>query len=625
MTALAAELEVLYGTNEPPAVWRTLTAGHLAVDLENGQLRYLRWCGVEVLRGVSFQVRDDHWGTYVAEIEGIEISEQAGRFRVRYGARCARGAGDFVFRAEVTGEAGGLLRFEVNGRSETDLLTNRTGFVMLHPLAGVVGQPIMVEHTDGRCETILVPEGISPHEPIRDIFTLTHTPAPGLSVRVAMTGDAYDMEDQRNWTDASLKSYVRPLSKPWPYVIAAGEEISQSISVTLTGDGPVASRSVGARVELEWQMTAGAFPRLGIAVAGADAVEALNHTSALLGIGASRLILSPAAVADLADLARLQQALSLPATLAFAIPAINVDAELRDWADCAAAAGLAVGAVIATPYRLYPDRPAGARCGDASLEAMAAGARVVFPHAEIGGGALTGFPEFNRNRPPIEGLAFVTHSTSAIVHAADDRSVMESLEALPQLFASGRAIAGARSYRVGPASIGLALNPDGPPRWRKAADGRQTMVRNDPRHAALFGAAWAIGYAAAAAPIVDELTLGHATGDFGALGPGGKPRPIYHVLRGLARGQGKHRLAVTAGDNRLAALGFVAASSAEIWLANLSPDTITVGLPKGASIALLDASVAAASLQEVGLLDRSKLAGAALELGAFAVARVMLS
>ena len=39
-----------------------------------------------------------------------------------------------------------------------------------------------------------------------------------------MEGDAFEMEDQRNWADASFKTYVRPLSKPRPYVIAKGRK-----------------------------------------------------------------------------------------------------------------------------------------------------------------------------------------------------------------------------------------------------------------------------------------------------------------------------------------------------------------------------------------------------------------
>src|SRR3712207_7382130 len=38
--------------------------------------------------------------------------------------------------------------------------------------------------------------------------SLTHEAAPGLRVTCRMEGDTFEMEDQRNWTDASFKTYV---------------------------------------------------------------------------------------------------------------------------------------------------------------------------------------------------------------------------------------------------------------------------------------------------------------------------------------------------------------------------------------------------------------------------------
>ena len=38
-----------------------------------------------------------------------------------------------------------------------------------------------------------------------------------------MEGDTWETEDHRNWTDASFKTYSRPLSLPYPYAIAKGE------------------------------------------------------------------------------------------------------------------------------------------------------------------------------------------------------------------------------------------------------------------------------------------------------------------------------------------------------------------------------------------------------------------
>jgi hypothetical protein len=623
--AAGAELERLYGTDEPPVAWRTVRAGPLSADLEAGQLRYVRWHGVEVLRAVSFLVRDAHWGTYAAAIDGLEVAEEPEAFTVRYRAHCAPGAGDFSYRATISGEAGGRLRFEVEGAPAAALSTNRTGFVVLHPLAGVVGEPIEVEHTGGAVETVTVRRAISPREPIRDIFALTHRPAAGLSARVEMTGDAYDMEDQRNWTDASLKTYVRPLSKPWPYTIAAGETVRQSVTVTVGGvPAAGAIAATGGEARLAWRPAGGAFPRFGLMVEGGDVGPALAQAAALRELGAGGLILRPGAPADLAGLADLARALGVPATLQVAIPATDPAAELAGWAAAAAAAGLSVAAVLAMPYRLYPLRPAGAAMGEASLADIVAAARAAFPGAAIGGGVLTGFPEFNRNRPP-PGVDFVAHGTSAIVHAADDRSVLETLEALPDVFASAHAIAPGTPYRVGPAAIGRAPNPAGPPRWRARREARRTLGRHDPRHGALFGAAWAVGYtAAAAAGGVAELTLGHATGDFGVLGPGGAPRPLCHVLRGLARGAGSPALAAETGTPALAATGFTGPQGEEIWLANLTPAPRRVVLPRPARAAVLEAADFERAAGDPGWLDRPAAAGAELRLGPFAVARLVL-
>ena len=45
-----------------------------------------------------------------------------------------------------------------------------------------------------------------------------------------MEGDTFEMEDQRNWTGASYKTYVRPLALPWPYTLAAGAKIDQAVT-----------------------------------------------------------------------------------------------------------------------------------------------------------------------------------------------------------------------------------------------------------------------------------------------------------------------------------------------------------------------------------------------------------
>ena len=63
----------LCGTEQPDIVGRILRAGPMQVEFDNGQLRYLKMNGVEVLRAVGFLVRDENWGTYTPVISGLEI------------------------------------------------------------------------------------------------------------------------------------------------------------------------------------------------------------------------------------------------------------------------------------------------------------------------------------------------------------------------------------------------------------------------------------------------------------------------------------------------------------------------------------------------------------------------
>ena len=137
-------------------------------------------------------------------------------------------AQEFAYSAEIVGRADGALRFSARGRALTDFLTNRTGFVVLHPIQNVAGRSraghrndrqdfrYPISRTDRSCA--------ADDEPACD----PHEFAPGATVECRMEGDTFEMEDQRNWTDASYKTYVRPLALPWPYTLANGETSSIS-------------------------------------------------------------------------------------------------------------------------------------------------------------------------------------------------------------------------------------------------------------------------------------------------------------------------------------------------------------------------------------------------------------
>jgi hypothetical protein len=75
---------------------------------------------------------------------------------------------------------------------------------------------------------------------------------------------------------------------------------------------------------------------------------------------------------------------------------------------------------------------------------------------------------------------------------------------------------GGAAYRIGPSHIGNSFNPYGASYTENARNGRVTMARVDPRHRALFGAAWHLGYLSQVAEgELEAATMASPVGEFG--------------------------------------------------------------------------------------------------------------
>jgi hypothetical protein len=484
-----------------------------------------------------------------------------------------------------------------------------------------------IEHADGTTETVIMPELISPDQPAFAIRALSHEAAPSLHVTCRIEGDVFEMEDQRNWTDASFKTYARPVALPRPFKVAAGERIVQSVAIALSGNAratgagaATAALAIGGRI--------GAAP--GIALGIDLARDSAQPATFLSALGPQRLVARLDARDTigrdaLARLETIRAALGAKLTLEIILPARDPDRELGNIAKAIAAAGLTVDAVVASGTYDLKMRPSNSAPADAAAPAeLVAAARRAFPEAIIGGGVFTGFPEFNRNPPPA-AADFVTHTTSAIVHAADDRSVMQTIEALPYVFSSARVYAAGRPYRIGPSGIGLRINPAGSTTAANPQAIRLAMATADPRQEGLFAAAWTLAYAAEAAKAgVNEIALADAGGPFGIVGEDGGLRPLFHVLRGLARLSGAPVRSVSGVPQGIAAFAAEAGGGSELWLANLTPTAIAVTIEGSWQAALLDLDAFDAARLDPAVLDRLRPAPKPLLLGPYAVARFII-
>jgi hypothetical protein len=595
MTSASASRAVkLCGTEQPDVVGRTLTAGPLSAELDNGNLRYIRVGGVEVLRSLAFLVRDENWGTYVPALSDVVVEQRDDGFGVSLHGECRRGVQEIGYDVRIEGRPDGSLSFSGVATPATDFLTARTGFVVLHPLAGVAGRPVEVEHTDGRVEASTFPDRVDPVQPFLDIRALTHQVLPGLTATVRMEGDTFEMEDHRNWTDASFKTYVRPLALPWPYTLKAGEPVRQSVHLTLSGTVPPAGRTAAdetVRVELGTP-SGGTMPRIGLAVPAEEIDASLAAVHLVARIAPRLLICQFDARAghgrrELEGYRRLLERTGGDCELEVVVQSIDAFAdELRRVAALVREARLPLADVAVCPVGdLKAVLPGGARPPAPPLQALYRAARDAFPGVRLGGGMFSFFTELNRKRPPAELLDFVHNSTCPIVHAADDRSVMETHEALPYQVATARSFIGRTPYRVGPTAIGCRDNPHGAT-WTPNPDNRRLcLVKSDPRQRGLFGAAWTLAYAASLAPTgVDAVSFGAPTGPLGLVHRAADPPapyydtlrgsavyPAYHVVSGLTRAAGAALVAATSSDPAaVRALAYRGPGATLLWLANLT-------------------------------------------------------
>lgn len=626
----------LFGTSQHVPEQLTLVAGPLSATLENGALRWIRFGDVEVLRAIAWQVRDRNWDTPEPLITNLVVEQCETGFRVTFEALCRSADGELPWIGEIIGEADGTLRFTGTARPQADFLTNRTGFVILHPLAGVAGRPVEITHINGETRQARFPELIDPEQCFLDIRSLAHEAVPGLWATCRMEGDTWEMEDHRNWLDASFKTYVRPLALPFPYMLAAGREVTQSVTLKFSGRSDASSVAKSAdSVAITYADSTARMPVIGLRAGSQELSETMRAADLgrVAGIGLLNARFDPRAghdVGDLRQFGELARAIGAELALELVVPCRRDPArELADFAGMLHQSGVRPESIAVSVaedrLRLVPGPPPPDL---ALLGAVYGAARAEFPNMTIGGGTFGFFAELNRNWPPFGLIDYITHIASSVVHAADDRTMMENLETLPAMAQTVRAFAGAIPYRLIALSLGLDSGPYGEPA-PNPDDTRRTLVRRDPRQRGLFAAAWTLGALAEAAHNgVAAVTPAALTGDLGIVDHGDRLglRPVYHVVRGLARAAGRAVAGTVSSDPaRVRALGYRNAQGRIVlWLANLTDEVQRVTLPESGNLRRLDEEAFAAANLAADFLDQQKATrtGREIEIGAYGIALI---
>ncbi|WP_213815444.1 DUF4436 domain-containing protein [Glaciihabitans sp. dw_435] len=207
---------------------RVIHSGHWSITLRGDSLSDVRHDGELVLRAIRVVVRDHDWRTIPATVESVDERPTSAGLEVRLSVRNHGLGVDFAWACLLT-LADGELRFDVEGRALSGFRRNRIGIVVLHPTE-VAGSPLEMRHGSGAADdtSTAFPVEIAPHQPAIDVAGLAWRTAAG-EHDLAFRGDVFEMEDQRNWTDASFKTYSTPLSEPFPVQLRPGDVVRQGI------------------------------------------------------------------------------------------------------------------------------------------------------------------------------------------------------------------------------------------------------------------------------------------------------------------------------------------------------------------------------------------------------------
>jgi hypothetical protein len=338
---------------------------------------------------------------------------------------------------------------------------------------------------------------------------MRHQVEPGVQAEVRLEGDVFEMEDQRNWTDASYKIYSTPLRLPFPAKMEAGAEVRQVVTLRLLPEGLEAEAEVErGSVELKVdEARVAALPAIGLSLprdAGREAGIALERlrTLKLAHLRAEIDFRVKGAEVRLAGAGRRAAALGVPLEVALKVTRGGED-EMRRAADVARERKMDVCRWLILPVMEKA----------ATAEWMGAARRALGGSAELVAGTDGPLADLNRNRPAAALMDGASFSACPQMHAADDVTIAENAAGLGAAVEAAVQFVGEKPVHVTPVTLG-----------------RRPQV--DERQRTGFGAVWtAATLKHLAAAGAASVTYYETEGPGGVMTAEGEVYPVWQVLR----------------------------------------------------------------------------------------------
>ena len=583
-----------YGKDELLPKQIDLQAGPLNLFYEAGDLRYIKFGDKEIIRRVYVAVRDHNWDTVIPVLSNVRMNIANDSFNINYSVSNIQDNVDFLWEGNIIGKPDGTITFSMDGVARSTFWRNRIGFCILYPME-YAGADCEIEHVSGAFEKSSFPKFIAPQriidgkpspvEPFSNMRALVYQVVPNVLAEVRFEGENFEMEDQRNWTDASFKAYGTPLKNPSPVEVKTGTKISQTFTLSIREQDKIIKPSktddtltfsIGKNTlrnlpkigldeashgqplnekEIERLKTLNlSHQRLSLYLSNPDYKKKLRQSSKeanKLGINLeTALFLSNEAESELKLFVELLKQIKPPIVnwLIFHKEEMTTS---EKWI------------ILARKYLKDYDH-----------------------NCNVGSGTNVFFADLNRSIPPFKVMDFITYSINPQVHAFDNLSLVETLSAQGETVKSARNFSNNKPISVSPITLKMRFNPNATAPEANV-ESNQLPSQVDVRQMSLFGAAWTLGSLKNLSESeTRSLTYYETTGwrgvmevEFGSHVPEkfhslkGAVFPIYHVFADVgefAEGQ----IISTSSSNplKITGLALKKESHTRIIIANLSSE-----------------------------------------------------
>lgn len=427
---------------------QNLRAGRLTLQYADGSIWNICLGGEELVRRAYLVFQDINWTSrpFVIQSEKWDIQEDS--FTAELELSGTKDAANFQGKLHISGSPEGVINYGFSGASSTDFMRNRLGLCLLHPIADLTGKPCTLTLSDGSQVASLFPLEISPNQPFKDLSGISHTSATGETLNVQFTGEIFETEDHRNWSDASYKTYCTPIELPFPAKVSKGEKIQQEIRISLQGIASKEPEPSEVEISIDISPLEIDLPDIGLCLAN-DYSDSDHQDFNELCIKHLRLDLDLDKVDENSFAQALEVTKKLSIKLEMSIKAATCD-QLSNFltANLDLLGSVSKFLIFSKSSKVTP------------AEFISVARKVLGGAVLISGGTDLYFTEINRQNPVVPGIDQINFSLNPQVHSFDDRTVIQNLATQEVISRNAARITRGLKIGVGPISLRSRFNPN---------------------------------------------------------------------------------------------------------------------------------------------------------------------